>query len=669
MAIVQMKKVSLVVLNSHRKESLKKLRKMGLLHLETVQGKGPVLALYKENSAAADKAISIIDEIKLPKKQLPVQVKLSKEGAIEKAKEIVSLNDKKKSLLDKISQDIIELERLSSWGSVDPDDFAYLAEKGIFLYMFEIPLDKYSLVGKESKTILVNSVNKIARFLLLSETEVTDRPADLPPEAYSVPVPDRSTDKIAADIAEAKARIAQIESELTEDKKYRAVLADLKNSLATDIEFENVYSGMERDEIGKAEEAKDSLEPMTVEDALAQAKAEEEESGNSLAWVTGYVPVDSIGKFESECRANEWAYAMADPAEEDFVPTKLHNNKLVSLIYPVMDFLDVAPGYHEYDISGWFLMFFCIFFAMIFADAGYGLLIALLGLLLYLKSKKGSRSLPVLVILLGTCTMVWGTLTCSLFGISADRLPSWFTGLSASSLFAANTVGEDAANTNQKVFCFVLALIQLSIAHIKGIVSNRKSLKAIGEFGSLMQLWGMFYVVMNMVVDSNKFPLGDTGIPIRAFGFTFPSNLPIICIGVLLFGFALSFVFSNYDGSIGKSVLESCKNIISVLLGIVNVFSDIVSYIRLWAVALAGAAISSTVNSMAGPMFGKLALVIFAVVLIAFGHGLNMILNLLSVIVHGVRLNTLEFSTHLGMTWSGTKYRPFSEGAKPFGEE
>ena len=62
MAIVQMKKVSLVVLNSHRKESLKKLRKMGLLHLETVQGKGPVLALYKENSAAADKAISILNQ-------------------------------------------------------------------------------------------------------------------------------------------------------------------------------------------------------------------------------------------------------------------------------------------------------------------------------------------------------------------------------------------------------------------------------------------------------------------------------------------------------------------------------------------------------------------------------------------------------------------------------
>ena len=123
----------------------------------------------------------------------------------------------------------------------------------------------------------------------------------------------------------------------------------------------------------------------------------------------------------------------------------------------------------------------------------------------------------------------------------------------------------------------------------------------------------------------------------------------------------LNFIFSNYEGSVVKSILESLKNIISVFLGIVNVFSDIVSYIRLWAVALAGAAISGTVNAMAGPMFGKLTMMIFGVVLLVFGHGLNMILNLLSVIVHGVRLNTLEFSQHLGMTWSGVKYRPFSE--------
>ena len=103
------------------------------------------------------------------------------------------------------------------------------------------------------------------------------------------------------------------------------------------------------------------------------------------------------------------------------------------------------------------------------------------------------------------------------------------------------------------------------------------------------------------------------------------------------------------------------KNIISVLLGVVNVFSDIVSYIRLWAVGLAGAAISGTVNQMAGPLVGHAVMFLVLVILLVFGHGLNMILNLLSVIVHGVRLNTLEFSNHLGMSWSGFKYEPFSE--------
>ena len=155
-----------------------------------------------------------------------------------------------------------------------------------------------------------------------------------------------------------------------------------------------------------------------------------------------------------------------------------------------------------------------------------------------------------------------------------------------------------------------------------------------------------------MVVSSTVFSFTE-----KIYGF--PIGLFEIClVGV---GFVLSFIFSNYEGSIGASVLESCKNIISVLLGVVNVFSDIVSYIRLWAVGLAGAAISNTVNEMAGPMWGHAIMFIAFVALLAFGHGLNMILNLLSVIVHGVRLNTLEFSSHLGMSWSGLKYSPFKE--------
>ncbi len=647
--IEKMKKVSIVVLDATRKESVKALRKAGVVHLEEIEGKGPLLASYKDAAATADKALAILEEIKLPKKQIVNQLDLSKDDALETAKKIVSLSDEKKSLFETISRDTNELDRLAKWGSVDPAAFVSLAEKGIFVYMYEIPEDKYGTIGKELKTIKVNAANKVVRFLLLSEEQITERPALMPPEAYAVPMPEKSTDAFKEDIQTARQTISRIESELADDKKYASTLVAYRELLASDIEFETVCSGMGREEAEEHSEQEES----TVLDGIASTK---------LAWLSGYVPVDLLPNFVAACRENSWAYASADPADDDPVPTKLKNNKLVSIIYPLMDFLDVTPGYHEFDISSWFLLFFCIFFAMIFGDACYGALIAIVGLAVLATSKKGGRSLGVLVTLLGFCTMLWGIMTCSWFGISPEKLPKTLVDISFAPFSAAKS-GSDVANTNQKIFCFSLALIQLSVAHFKCMFADRKSLKFFGDLGSLLMIWGMFYVVMNMVVDSVKYPLADAGKAIPIFGgrIALPSSFPIISICVLGVGFVLNFIFANYEGSVGKSVLESVKNIISVLLGVVNQFSDIVSYIRLWAVALAGAAISETVNQMAGPMFGKLIMVIFGVVLLVFGHGLNMILNLLSVIVHGVRLNTLEFSQHLGMTWSGVKYRPFSE--------
>ena len=201
-------------------------------------------------------------------------------------------------------------------------------------------------------------------------------------------------------------------------------------------------------------------------------------------------------------------------------------------------------------------------------------------------------------------------------------------------------------------FCFALPLVQLSIAHLKCAVRDRHSLKILGDIGSVFQLVGIFYLVLSLVVNPAVFPMGLVvgGIPV--------GNVAVALIGV---GFLMAFVFSNFEGNILKSILASLTNIVSMLLGVVNVFSDIVSYIRLWAVGLAGSAISATVNELAGPLLGNFMFMVLAIVLLVFGHGLNMILNVLSVIVHGIRLNTLEFSSHLNMSWSGHKFQPFEE--------
>ena len=132
--IVPMKKISIVVLDSTRKESLKQLRKAGVVHLEAIEGSGPVLSSYKEASATTDKAISILEEIKVSKQKVIKQISLEKDSASEMASNIVALNDRKKSLLDSISQGTNELERLSYWGDVDPAALAELAKSGIFAY-------------------------------------------------------------------------------------------------------------------------------------------------------------------------------------------------------------------------------------------------------------------------------------------------------------------------------------------------------------------------------------------------------------------------------------------------------------------------------------------------------------------------------------------------------
>jgi V/A-type H+-transporting ATPase subunit I len=636
--IVQMKKVSLVVLKKERKDALEQLKKVGVVHLEDLEGSGEKLASFKEASNNAMTAEAILGEIKLPKKHAQPQ-KLSNEQISAKCSEVINLSEQKKKLLEEISTDTNELERFSAWGTVTPEDFEYLKEKNISLKMFEIPEEKYNLLDDTVTTLCVNRQKKVVRFLLLNGGD--ERPENLPPEAFEVPMPAVSTEEIKARIASDNEKIVQIDEKLKEEAIYVPLIESFRKDLESDIQFETIYSGMGTDE---------------------------EDRDTDLAWLSGYCPVDSMDKLKAAVKQNAWAMASSDPSEDDAVPTKLKNNKFVSLIYPLTDFLGTVPGYHEYDISGWFLLFFTVFFGMIFGDGGYGLLVTIAGLIMAIKglaSKKGISAFTGLMILLGLATVAWGTVTCTWFGLTPEQLPAWLTKISVPPLSNAYTdvawlpfwtddpsKGTLTTAQNLQIFCFSLALIQLSVAHVKGIKRYIKSLKALGELGSLLQLWGMFYVVLSMVVSSKIFSFGEIiyGIPIGK-----------VSIGLVGVGFVLSFIFSNYEGNLGESVMASVKGIISVLLGVVNVFSDIVSYIRLWAVGLAGAAISNTVNTMAGPLLGHAILFVAFVALIVFGHGLNMILNLLSVIVHGVRLNTLEFSTHLGMSWSGFKYAPFAE--------
>lgn len=637
--IVPMKKVSFVVLEAERKEALKKLRKLGVVHLEKLNGNSAALANFRESYNTVDRAYMILSEIKLAKNaKLPSVPSFDREQVLAKAEEIIALSERKKQCVETIASYTTELERFNFWGNLDSADFAFLAEKGILLSMYEIPRDAYVSLPETVETMVVNESKSQVRFLLIQHTdgtvkpEAAVRPADLPAEAFAVPMISTSTKKLRQDIDSMKAEIISINESLESAVAYKDYLKKCSSLVAKDIEFENAFSGMCREN-----------------------SSEDDTKFAPLAWLTGFVPVSDLNAVQAVARQESWAMIANDPTEEDEVPTKLKNNKFVSMIYPVSDFLGTVPGYREYDISGWFLLFFCVFFGIIFGDGGYGLLMVVVALLADISTVIKGKKIPAvynLLLLLGLTTMAWGTVTCTWFGILPELLPDWLKALSfqpiSNAYSALSPENEAYVKQNLQIFCFMLALIQLSIAHLKGIVRYIRSPKWLGEFGSLLMVWGMFFVVLNMVVKVPVFfGIETMGLPI------------IVLIGV---GFLFSFIFANYEGSLGASILESCKNIVSVILGVVNVFSDIVSYIRLWAVGLAGSAISSTINDMAGPTLGG-ALIFAGILLLVFGHGLNMILNVLSVIVHGVRLNTLEFSSHLGMSWSGFAYEPFCESA------
>lgn len=653
--IVPMKKISLVVLDSERKTALQKLRKLGLVHVEPIEGKGENFTNLKNDCEKLRLAHAAVSEVKT-KSAKSAQKPLTLDDALVQASSIVSMSAEHKDLEDKILAAKTELERLKLWGGVNPSDLAFLKSKGIDLALYEIATDKYTSLDENVKTIFVNRDKNITRFLLIESdapnnasgagnTETAEaakaaensaQKAALPPEAYAVPMPPSSTNELEDDIE----RFGAQKKRIAEQIASAAVYADaLKNSgalLEKMLEFENLYSGMEREQEGK----------------------------HALSWLSGFIPSSDLAKLQTAAKEENWALAIDDPAEDDAVPTKLKNNKLVGLIYPLSDFLDVVPGYREYDISGWFLLFFSIFFGMIFGDAGYGALMVLMSVIMLIAGlikRKAPKSETGLLFVLGLATMVWGTLTCSWFGIPVDKLPPVLVSLAFkpfSSAYAAQSEENNALVVqNLQIFCFTLALIHLSIAHIKSIVRNRRSLKLLGDAGSLFMLWGMFYVVLNLIIGNARFSF-DAPIPIGFLsGYSFMHLVIVLLVG----GFVLNFIFANYEGSVKQSIFASLQNIISVLLGIVNVFSDIVSYIRLWAVGLAGAAIASTVNTMASPLLRTFILFVFGILLLVFGHGLNLILNALSVIVHGVRLNTLEFSGHLGMSWTGFKYKPFKE--------
>lgn len=194
-----------------------------------------------------------------------------------------------------------------------------------------------------------------------------------------------------------------------------------------------------------------------------------------------------------------------------------------------------------------------------------------------------------------------------------------------------------------KYLSFLIGTIHLTIAHAWNALRVINSPKALAQVGWICTTWTMFFAACTLVLDmplpSWILPVGGVGVVLIVLFMTAPRDFK-----TEWFNHAL------------------------LPLNLVSNFIDVVSYIRLYAVGVAGTAVAGSFHAMALSGVRDWSSMLAAVLIIFIAHVLNLVMSAMSVLVHGVRLNVLEFTNHIGMQWSGFGYQPFARKPGRAGE-
>ena len=364
--------------------------------------------------------------------------------------------------------------------------------------------------------------------------------------------------------------------------------------------------------------------------AFAAAKELISEQG-AIACIAGWVPAPAVETIRQAASRNGWGVLLRDPVDGELPPTLVEPPKLFRPMQALFAGLGIAPAYTEADVSVPFMCYFSLFFAMLVGDGAYGA-IFLAGTLA--ARKVLPRSWFVLLAVFSSATVLWGVLSNTWFGAKIPFLEN---------LPTVQWLG-DPSYHNMMLLCFTIGVSHLMLARIWNGICRAPDSTCIAEFGWAGVLLFM-YLVTNSIVGI------FTGIPTWAY-----------CV----FGVSLVAVFGF---SVKPSELKVRGAELGMLpLNIMSALGDIISYVRLFAVGLASVKVAENFNAMAtGLVSGENALwvnVLMSIAMVAIlviGHGLNLAMAGLSILVHAVRLNTLEFSNHKGVSWAGYAFKAFKK--------
>lgn len=597
--IVKMKKVSLVIFDKYREEALKQLRKIGVVHLDPLEGSGDEYdAIYSMN----EKLKHAINILPTDREEAPAEYK-SVENALELADEISAKNDEYKAVKDRINSLIKEIERIEPLGDFDPAVAAEIQAKGLETSVFAVNKSD-SDVFRENGAFEVASTKTASFFTVFGELPEAIAQAD------RFKLPEYSLSTLQVQLVSARAEILDVEEQIGLMSAYRAPLKKALGEVGSNLEFEAVRSGISVDE--------------------------------QLSYLSGYCPVDRMDALKGAAQTEGWGLLSTDPAEEDEVPTELKLGKFASLLEPVTNFLGILPGYREYDISFFFLCFFSVFTAMLIGDAGYGTLflaVTIVGMISFTAKKKPIPKGFFLLLLLSVCTIMYGAISGTWFASQTIAGLSFIDRLKLD----AFRVSDDAQIALVMGISFFLGILQLLIGVVQNFKKNFPKLSSFAQIGWFAVLVAIYYLVLTLVV-------WREGLE------TYPQEM----LYVLLGGVAVIFIFGQQEEgkSFVKGIIDSLTNFLQLFLDVVGTFSDIMSYVRLFAVGLASVKIAETFNQLGAEMSDG-PIIIFGIIIVILGHTINIVLGLMAILVHAVRLNILEYSGKVGVEWSGFKYEPF----------
>lgn len=602
--IAQMKKLMLFMPESavNIEPELTALGQLGVVHIMPLQdAKHDSIERVDKRIKQLKKAISVLDRYNKEPQADTVSEEVTdyselERGAVFLMKKVLEAENDRKELENIKFNLNNDLNWFENWGTISLKDIKVLKEQGVTIKLYVLNDKELKSISEQENIQVVGKLDEKNQVVLL--TKDADESLNFQEVAFPQSEAEQITDLLGATNEQLEANKNLLTKLSAQKKILQEGLAERKRR----FNVRNVQFG-----------------------GLSLEK--------HVRFWKGFIPLDCIDHFVETAEERHWGYIIEDPLPEEMeeVPTLVRTPKWAKKIQPVMDFMGLVPGYKEMDVSRVFMVFFTFFTGILVGDAGYGLVFLLVTFLVHRKQKFAKKIEFGLMYTLSTSIMFWGILTGTYFGSEViANLPI----LRHLRIEKLASFGGD--NIFIQKLMFLIGAIHLTIGHLQVAWKLNYSVRAIAQLGWISIIWGLYFIVVQMVL----------GI-----------EAPGVMLWLFVGGATLVALFSKTGTSFFKGMLSSIGNL---PLSIINGFSDIISYIRLYAVGLATVLMASSFNQLAiGEGVTTIASGISAVIVLVLGHGLNMILAAMAVLVHGVRLNMLEYAGHAQVEFSGNEYKPF----------